>query len=206
MSYILPKLDYSYDDFETYIDKKTMFIHHTKHHQSYIDNTNKVLKDLELSEVSIENLVVNLDKFEKDKKNFLRNNAGGHLNHTLFWKGLKLGSNLKGKLKNSIENNFSTIDNFKQQFEKVSMNHFGSGWVWLIKNSNNLHIISTSNQDNPLMIKNTKNNIFNFPIFGIDIWEHAYYLKYQNRKLDYIKSVWNLINWDEASVRFLNSD
>lgn len=206
MTFVLPHLSYSYDALEPFIDEETMRIHHTKHHQSYIDNANLVLSEVpEFVNLSVLDLVKKIDLFPDSKRDFLRNNIGGHLNHSLFWKFLKYGTILEGSLKNSIEYSFSSIYNFKKKFENISMNRFGSGWVWLVKkdNSDSLDIVSTANQDNPLMSEKIVglSNI-GYPIFGLDVWEHAYYLKYKNRRLDYVQSFWNILNWDEASMRF----
>lgn len=202
MSFTLPTLPYSYDALEPYFDKKTMEIHHIKHHQAYINNANIVLKNLpELANQPVDELIKKLDQVPDDKILLLRNNAGGHFNHSLFWKGLKQGTILSGKLKNALEHDFGSIRVFKETFEKVAVSHFGSGWVWLVKKDNSLVIVSTVNQDNPIMgqaISGTSG----VPILGLDIWEHAYYLKYQNQRLDYIKSFWNIVNWDEAAIRF----
>ncbi|AMA64961.1 Superoxide dismutase, Mn [Candidatus Arsenophonus lipoptenae] len=203
MSYILPSLSYNYDALEPYFDEKTMKIHHTKHHQTYVDNTNDILKDFpEFSKLEIEDLIQNLNKIPLVKRTFLRNNAGGHANHSMFWKGLKIGTELQGQLKSAIERDFVSVENFKQVFEKTALTHFGSGWAWLILTSNDkLVVISTSNQDNPLM-GNLVSNIFGYPILGLDLWEHAYYLKYENRRQEYIQAFWSVINWDEAAKRF----
>ncbi|MGP1939378.1 MAG: Fe-Mn family superoxide dismutase [Arsenophonus sp. ET-DL9-MAG3] len=204
MSYILPSLPYKYGALEPYFDERTMKIHHTKHHQTYLNNTNNALKDFfDLAALDIDNLIQNLDKISIDKRNFLRNNAGGHANHRMFWNGLKLGTELQGELKYSIEHNFITVDNFKEIFEKMAITLFGSGWIWLILRSDQkLEIVSTANQDNPLMGK-VISGVSGYPILGLDIWEHAYYLKYENRRADYIKAFWSVVNWDEASRRFL---
>ncbi|WWO95578.1 MAG: Fe-Mn family superoxide dismutase [Candidatus Dasytiphilus stammeri] len=203
MSYLLPSLPYSYDALEPYIDQETMKIHHTKHHQNYINNTNIILKLLpnEYSKLSIDELIMQLEDIPIDQRMILRNNAGGHANHSMFWKGLKIGTILQGSLKIAIEKQFHHINKFKELFETVAVNHFGSGWVWLIKKGKQLNIVSTANQDNPLMGEKII-GIFGYPIIGLDLWEHAYYLKYQNRRLDYIKAFWNIINWDEAALRY----
>ncbi|XBC38347.1 MAG: Fe-Mn family superoxide dismutase [Buchnera aphidicola (Floraphis choui)] len=201
MSYILPLLPYSYDSLEPYLDEKTMRIHHTKHHQAYINNTNDILYDSDFVNLSIEDLVSKLNSINVSNKIGLRNNAGGHANHSLFWKILKIGTVLKGNFKIVLENNFGSIENFKKKFETVAMSHFGSGWVWLVKQNKKLFISTTMNQDTPLMGKDIS-GISGFPIFGLDIWEHAYYLKYQNRRIDYIRAFWNILDWNEVSNRF----
>ncbi|MGP1930148.1 MAG: Fe-Mn family superoxide dismutase [Arsenophonus sp.] len=206
MSYILPSMPYEYGELEPYFDERTMKIHHTKHHQTYINNTNDVLKDFpNLAKLNIDDLIQNLDKIYTDNEKiiFLRNNAGGHANHNMFWKGLKKGTELQGKLKSSIERNFSTIDNFKKNFEKIALTRFGSGWIWLILRSDGkLEITSTANQDNPLMGE-VISGVSGYPILGLDVWEHAYYLKYENNRSEYIKAFWSVINWDEAEKRFI---
>lgn len=203
MSFTLPSLTYSYDALEPFIDEQTMRIHHTKHHQAYVDNTNAALTDLpEFSNLPIIELIQKLNNLPNQKKTILRNNAGGHINHSLFWKFLKKNTMLQGELKDAIEYNFSGISSFKDSFEKTAISHFGSGWVWLIKrHDNTLSIASTTNQDNPLMGTDMSGTI-GYPILGLDLWEHAYYLKYQNRRLDYIKSFWNIVNWDEVFIQF----
>ncbi|WWO99951.1 MAG: Fe-Mn family superoxide dismutase [Candidatus Dasytiphilus stammeri] len=203
MSYVLPRLPYSYDALEPYIDQETMKIHHTKHHQNYINNANIILKALpkEYSKLSVDELIMQLEDILIDKRMSLRNNAGGHANHSMFWKGLKTGTVCQGQLQGAIEREFNSLEKFKQLFETVAVNHFGSGWIWLIKTGKKLNIVSTANQDNPLMGEKMI-GIFGYPIIGLDLWEHAYYLKYQNRRLDYIKAFWNVINWDEANLRY----
>ncbi|WWO98870.1 MAG: Fe-Mn family superoxide dismutase [Candidatus Dasytiphilus stammeri] len=205
MSYLLPILPYSYDALEPYIDQETMKIHYTKHHQTYINNANVILKSLpdEYSKIPVDELIMQLENVPIDIRMILRNNAGGHANHSMFWKGLKKGTILQGQLKCAIERQFNNLDNFKKLFETVGVNHFGSGWVWLIKQGKQLKIVATANQDNPLMGEKMI-GIFGYPIIGLDLWEHAYYLKYQNRRLDYIRAFWNIINWDEATVRYLS--
>lgn len=201
MKYQLPTLSYNYDALEPYIDKKTMEIHYTKHHQTYVNNTNLALKNNKFINYTIEELLKNLNDIPHDKRNFLRNNAGGHFNHSIFWKILKKNTILNGNLKKAIEKNFKNFSLFKENFETAALTHFGSGWTWLVKKNNKLNIVCTNNQDNPLMGDNIC-GVNGFPIFGIDLWEHAYYLKYQNQRFEYIKAFWNVINWDEAELRF----
>jgi len=202
MSYSLPILSYSYNALEPYFDEETMKIHHTKHHQNYVNNTNAILEKTNFSLLSIEELMSIFNEISLENKTVLQNNAGGHLNHSLFWKGLKIGTVLQGELKSEINKQFNCIENFKSKFEEKALNHFGSGWVWLVNQNGVLSIVSTKNQDNPLMGKLISGTYGN-PIIGLDLWEHAYYLKYQNRRLDYIQSFWNVVNWDEAAERFL---
>ncbi|BAH82896.1 Fe-Mn family superoxide dismutase [Candidatus Ishikawella capsulata] len=203
MSYSLPSLSYPYDSLEPYLDTRTMEIHHTKHHQTYINNANMALKGTVFDNLTAYELITNLDKIHQDKKTFLRNNIGGHVNHSIFWKLLKKGTSLKNELQIAIKDNFGSIEEFKEKFELLASSHFGSGWIWLINKNDKLFLTSTNNQDNPLMGENII-GISGYPIFGLDVWEHAYYLKYQNRRLDYIKAFWNVINWDEANKRFLS--
>ncbi|QCI19286.1 Fe-Mn family superoxide dismutase [Buchnera aphidicola] len=202
MRFILPELPYSYDALEPYFDKKTMILHHTKHHQNYVNNTNAILDSINYQANSIEQLISSLHAVPLDEKKLisLRNNAGGHANHNFFWNCLKPKTKLTGVLKNKIETQFNNINHFKDIFEQTAVNHFGSGWVWLLHNEGKLNITSTINQDNPLMEKNTK-NFKGYPILCLDLWEHAYYLNYFNNKLDYIKSFWNIVDWNEATNR-----
>ncbi|AKZ66018.1 Fe-Mn family superoxide dismutase [Candidatus Palibaumannia cicadellinicola] len=200
MMFKLPPLPYYFDALEPFFDKETMKIHYTKHHQTYINNINNILKNIpQLINLSVEELIQKLELVPVEHKTAIRNNAGGHANHSFFWNGLKKETFLDGTLKIAIQMNFGDIDNFKTNFEKIALACFGSGWVWLVKKDNKLFILSTANQDNPLMGNQ------GVPILGLDLWEHAYYLKYQNRRSDYIKAFWHVVNWDEAAVRFNKS-
>jgi len=202
MSYTLPSLPYAYDALEPHFDKQTMEIHHTKHHQAYVNNANAALESLpELAKLPVEELIQKLDQVPADKKTALRNNAGGHANHSLFWKGLKLGTTLTGELKAAIERDLGSVDAFKEAFEKAAATRFGSGWAWLVLKDGKLGVVSTANQDSPLMGE-AISGVSGYPILGLDVWEHAYYLKYQNRRPDYIKAFWNVVNWDEAAKRY----
>jgi Fe-Mn family superoxide dismutase len=202
MSYSLPSLPYAYDALEPHFDKQTMEIHHTKHHQTYVNNANTVLEAYpELASLSVEALIQDLDKVPADKRTFMRNNAGGHANHSLFWKGLKTGTTLGGDLKAAIERDFGSVEKFQEEFEKAAATRFGSGWAWLVLKGDKLAVVSTANQDSPLMGE-AVSGASGFPIVGLDVWEHAYYLKFQNRRPDYIKAFWNVVNWDEAAKRF----
>ncbi|ETS31747.1 superoxide dismutase [Photorhabdus temperata] len=203
MSYLLPSLPYSYDALEPHFDKQTMEIHHTKHHQTYINNANGALEAFpELAKLDVDDLIQQLDKIPADKRTFVRNNAGGHANHSLFWKGLKLGTALQGPLKEAIERDFGSVDSFKEKFEQAAATRFGSGWAWLVlKDDGKLAVVSTANQDSPLMGE-AISGASGYPIVGLDVWEHAYYLQYQNRRPDYIKAFWNVVNWDEAAKRY----
>lgn len=203
MSYSLPSLPYAYDALEPHFDKQTMEIHHSKHHQAYVNNAKAALESLpEFASLSAEELIAKLDKVPAEKKALLRNNAGGHANHSLFWKGLKLGTTLVGDLKAAIERDFGSVDAFKEKFEQAAATRFGSGWAWLVlKEDGKLAVVSTANQDSPLMGE-AISGASGYPIVALDVWEHAYYLKYQNRRPDYIKAFWNVVNWDEAAARF----
>lgn len=202
MSYTLPALPYAYDALEPHFDKQTMEIHHSKHHQAYVNNANAALENLpEFTSLPVDELITRLEQLPADKKGPLRNNAGGHANHSLFWKGLKKDTTLQGDLKTAIERDFGSVEKFKEEFEKAAASRFGSGWAWLVVRDGKLAVTSTANQDNPLMgeaISGTRG----YPLLGLDVWEHAYYLKYQNRRPDYIKAFWNVVNWDEAAARF----
>ncbi|MBZ2279221.1 superoxide dismutase [Mn] [Buchnera aphidicola] len=200
MTYSLPSLPYSYNSLEPFFDEKTMKIHHTKHHQNYINNTNAILEKTTFSLLSIDELMSIFSEIVLENKLDLQNNAGGHMNHVLFWKNLKKDSILNNHIKVEIEKHFGSMDAFKEDFEKVALSHFGSGWVWLLNQNGVLSIVSTKNQDNPLMGLEVTNTYGN-PIIALDLWEHAYYLKYKNCRLDYIKSFWNVVNWEEASNR-----
>lgn len=202
MSYSLPSLPYAYDALEPHFDKQTMEIHHTKHHQTYVNNANTVLEAYpELAKYSVEELIQDLDKVPADKRTFMRNNAGGHASHSFFWKNLKTGTTLGGDLKAAIERDFGSVEKFQEEFEKAAATRFGSGWAWLVLKDGKLAVVSTANQDSPLMGEAVA-GASGFPIIGLDVWEHAYYLKYQNKRPDYIKAFWNVVNWDEAAARF----
>lgn len=203
MAFKLPELGYTYDALEPHFDALTMEIHHSKHHQAYVNNANAALEGLsqELQDMCPGQLSSNLDKVPAEKFTALRNNAGGHFNHSLFWKSLKKGTTLQGKLKEAIERDFGSVDAFKAEFEKAAATRFGSGWAWLIVKDGKLAVVSTANQDNPLMGKEVA-GCEGFPLVGLDVWEHAYYLKFQNRRPDYIKEFWNVVNWDFVAQRY----
>ena len=195
MAFELPKLKYSYDSLEPHIDSKTMEIHHGKHHAGYTNNLNNAISGSELENHSIEEILKNLNM----ENSALRNNAGGYYNHNLFWDILSPsgGGKPNGKLLESINNGFESFENFKEEFSKAAATRFGSGWAWLCVHENGtLKVCSTANQDNPLM---PGIGCDGFPILGIDVWEHAYYLNYQNRRPDYINAFFSLINWDEVN-------
>ena len=205
MAYTLPELGYAYDALEPHFDAQTMEIHHSKHHQAYVNNANAALENApELQEFVSGcpgKLLAHLHEVAPEKRPALRNNAGGHLNHSLFWKSLKKGTTLQGPLKDAILRDFGSVENFKAEFEKAAATRFGSGWAWLVLENGKLSVASTANQDNPIMGKEFA-GCSGTPIFGLDVWEHAYYLKFQNRRPDYIKEFWNVLNWDFANERF----
>lgn len=203
MSYVLPELPYSYDALEPFFDKQTMELHHSKHHQTYVNNANAALAELddEFGQLPVETLISQLDTLPADKRRILRNNAGGHANHSLFWSILKLNTELRGALKSAIIRDFGSVDAFKAEFEKAAASRFGSGWAWLVYKDGKLHVVSTANQDSPLMGE-VISGASGYPIIALDVWEHAYYLHYQNRRPDYIKAFWSVVNWDEALRRF----
>ena len=198
MAYKLPELPYAYDALEPHIDKETMTIHHTKHHNTYVTNLNNALEgNEELLNKSIEDLIADLDAVPEDKRTAVRNNGGGHANHSLFWELLSAdgGGEPSGELKSAIDAKFGSFDAFKEQFATAGTTRFGSGWAWLVLDGGELEIMSTANQDSPIMEGKT-------PLLGLDVWEHAYYLNYQNRRPDYISAFWNVVNWDEVAKRF----
>jgi Fe-Mn family superoxide dismutase len=193
----LPKLPYAYDALEPYIDKMTMEIHYTKHHNGYVTNLNKAIEGTELEKKSLQELLKTASK----NPVAVRNNGGGHYNHSLFWTVMKKGGGgvPKGDLANAINSTFGSFEEFKNKFTNAAATRFGSGWAWLIIQNGKLAITSTPNQDNPIMdVADNKGT----PILGLDVWEHAYYLKYQNRRPEYIDNWWNVVNWDEVTRRF----
>ena len=209
MAYELPKLTYPYDALEPYIDAQTMELHHSKHHQTYINNANNLLKNHpELEKLPLEKLLASLSQTPEEIRAGLRNNVGGHANHSFFWSVIapdKGGGIPKGKLRHAIEVSFGNFDKFKESFAQAAVNRFGSGWAWLYINENaQLSIGSTANQDSPLMGKAIA-GIEGNPIVGLDVWEHAYYLKYQNRRADYINAFWNIVDWEAAELRYVQS-
>lgn len=200
MAYTLPPLPYAYDALEPYIDSETMHLHHDKHHQTYVNNANAALPSLstELQALSPQELLKHLDKVPADKLTAIRNNVGGHANHTLFWELLKVGTELKGELKQAIERDFGSVDAFKEKFANAAATRFGSGWAWLVVQNGKLVVVSTPNQDTPIMGEKFA-GVTGTPILTLDVWEHAYYLKYQNRRVDYINAFWNVVNWDKVA-------
>ncbi len=204
MAHQLPPLPYATNALEPYIDTMTMEIHHGKHHGAYVTNLNNALSNYaDLQDKSIDELLVSLSSVPEAIRTAVRNNGGGHYNHTLFWQQLKPGgSTLGGQLLDAINSTFGSFDAFKDTFNKAGLGRFGSGWAWLIVNKDKkLAVVSTANQDNPLMGKDIA-GVEGTAILGVDVWEHAYYLKYQNRRADYLSAIWNVINWDDVAARF----
>lgn len=198
MAYKLPELPYAYDALEPHIDKETMNIHHTKHHNTYVTNLNAAVEGkADLENKSIEELISNLDAVPEDIRTAVRNNGGGHANHSLFWTILcpNGGGTPTGELADAIASKFGSFDQFKEEFANAAKTRFGSGWAWLVVNNGELEVTSTPNQDSPLMEGKT-------PILGLDVWEHAYYLNYQNRRPDYISAFFNVVKWDEVAKRY----
>ncbi|HRO71009.1 MAG TPA: superoxide dismutase [Chitinophagaceae bacterium] len=196
MAFTLPALPYAHDALEPHIDKQTMEIHHGKHHQAYVDNLNKAIAGTEHENKSLEELVANAGKISPA----VRNNGGGHWNHSFFWELLSgKASGPSGKLADAINSSFGSLEALQEKVNTAGATRFGSGWAWLIVKDGKLEVTSTPNQDNPLMdvaeVKGT-------PILGIDVWEHAYYLKYQNKRPDYLKAIWNVINWDKVAAHY----
>jgi Fe-Mn family superoxide dismutase len=197
MAHTLPQLPYAFDALEPHIDKQTMEIHHGKHHQAYVNNLNAALeKHADLQAKSAEDLIKNLSAVPEDIRTAVRNNGGGHVNHTMFWQIMAphAGGAPTGHIADALNSAFGSFDAFKEQFAKAAVGRFGSGWAWVIDTGSKLAIESTANQDNPMMDGKK-------PVFGIDVWEHAYYLKYQNRRPDYIGAWWNVVNWAEINKR-----
>jgi Fe-Mn family superoxide dismutase len=193
----LPPLPYDYAALEPHIDEQTMRVHHDKHHQAYVDNGNKALEGTEWADRPVEQILDNLDLLPEDKRAAVRNNVGGHANHTLFWEimGPDGGGEPSGSLGAAITSTFGGLDELKRQVNDAGVKRFGSGWTWLIHDGTGLAVVSTPNQDSPLMDGHT-------PLLGIDVWEHAYYLKYQNRRPDYLEAWWNVVNWSGVQKRF----
>jgi superoxide dismutase, Fe-Mn family len=198
MAYKLPELGYEFAALEPHIDAKTMEIHHDKHHQAYIDKLNAALEDEEeLLAMDVEELLSNFDKVPEAKKTAVKNHGGGHANHTLFWEILTPGgaSEPSGDLSKAIDDVFGSFADFKQKLTEAATGQFGSGWGWLVVSEGKLEIMALPNQDSPLMTGKT-------PILGVDVWEHAYYLKYQNKRPDYLEAWWNVVNWDKVAEKF----
>lgn len=198
MTYTLPDLPYAFDALEPYIDEETMHLHHDKHHNTYVTNLNAAIEKYpELGEKSVEELISDMDTIPTDIKTAVQNNGGGHANHSFFWKIMapNAGGEPTGEIKEAIDEAFGDFATFKEEFKKAAAGRFGSGWAWLVLEDGKLAITSTANQDSPLMTGQT-------PILGLDVWEHAYYLKYKNVRPDYIAAFWNVVNWDEVNKQF----
>ena len=196
MAYEVPPLPYAYEALEPHIDADTMRFHHDKHHQAYVDKANAALEGTEWADKPIEDVVANLSQVPDDKRTPVRNNGGGHYNHSLFWEWMSPngGGEPSGDLASAIESAFGSFGDFQAKFKDAGVNQFGSGWSWLVLDGGNLAVVGTPNQDTPLSNGQT-------PLVGVDVWEHAYYLKYQNRRPDYIDAWWNVVNWDKIAER-----
>ncbi|MBI2611472.1 superoxide dismutase [Candidatus Gottesmanbacteria bacterium] len=203
--FTLPELPYAYNALEPYIDEQTMKIHHDKHHGAYVTNLNEFLKGQDkFLNMSPEELMKNLDQVSAEVRTKVRNNGGGHINHSFFWQimGPKKGGEPSGRVAEAIKSTFGDFAKFQEAFSKAGIGRFGSGWAWLISDVGKLSITDTPNQDNPWMEAVPAGRQGKSPILGVDVWEHAYYLKYQNRRADYIKAWWNVVNWREVERRF----
>ena len=197
MAYEVPPLPYDYAALEPHIDEQTMRLHHDKHHQAYVDKANGALEGTEWADKPIEEVIANLDALPDDKRGPVRNNGGGHLNHSLFWESMSPdgGGEPSGDLASAIGDAFGSFDAFKEQFEAAGVGQFGSGWAWLVVDGGALKVTSSANQDNPITNGQT-------PLLGNDVWEHAYYLKYNNRRPEYLKAWWNVVDWSKVAERF----
>ena len=197
MAYEVPALSYEYGALEPHIDEQTMRVHHDKHHQTYVDKVNAALEGTEWADKPVEEILRNLDQIPDDKRTAVRNNGGGHYNHTLFWEWMSPdgGGEPEGALAEAIQSAFGSFDDFKGQLKDAGVNQFGSGWAWLVSDGGGLAVVSTPNQDNPVSQGST-------PLLGVDVWEHAYYLKYQNRRPDYIDAWWNVVDWAKVAAGY----
>ncbi len=197
MAYELPPLPYAYNALEPYIDEATMHYHHDNHHAAYVKNVNAALEGSSLAQLPVEEVLRRLNEVPEAQRTAVRNNGGGHCNHSMFWKIMKPGGGGKpsGALAAALDKKFGGFDPFKAQFNDAGMKRFGSGWVWLVFNNKNLEIVSTANQDSPYLDGK-------YPVMGNDVWEHAYYLKYQSKRADYLNAWWNVVNWDEINRRY----
>ncbi len=197
MAYSVPDLPYGYDALEPHIDEATMKVHHDKHHQAYVDKVNAALEGTDLADKSIQDVLQDLSAVPEDKRTAVRNNGGGHYNHSLFWEWMSPegGGEPGGELRSAIESAFGSVQDFKAKFKDAGVNQFGSGWAWLVHEGSGLAVVSTPNQDNPISDGKT-------PLLGVDVWEHSYYLKYQNRRPDYIDAWWNVVNWAKVAEEF----
>src|ERR1039458_898256 len=197
MAFSVPPLAYAFDALEPHIDAKTMEIHHDKHHQAYVDKVNAALEGTALADAAIEDILRDLGQVPEDKRTAVRNNGGGHYNHTLFWESMSPsgGGEPSGELAGAIDSAFGSFSDFQAKLKEAGVNQFGSGWSWLVHDGSGLAVVGTPNQDTPLSSGKS-------PLLGVDVWEHAYYLKYQNRRPDYIDAWWNVVNWDKVAERF----
>jgi superoxide dismutase, Fe-Mn family len=197
MAYSVPDLPYDYGALEPHIDEQTMRVHHDKHHQAYVDKANAALEGTEWSDSDVDEVLRNLSSLPDDIRTAVRNNAGGHSNHTFFWQIMSpdRGGEPDGDLRAAIDATFGGFDGFKDELKNAGVNRFGSGWAWLVHDGSGLAVLSTANQDSPISDGQT-------PLLGVDVWEHAYYLKYQNKRPDYIDAWWNVVNWPEVASRF----
>jgi Fe-Mn family superoxide dismutase len=197
MAFSVPDLPYDYAALEPHIDEQTMRVHHDKHHQAYVDKANAALEGTEWADRDVDEVLRNLDRLPDDIRTPVRNNAGGHSNHTFFWQIMSPdgGGEPEGELAAAIEEAFGSLDAFRDEFKNAGVNRFGSGWSWLVHDGSGLAVVSTANQDSPISDGQT-------PLLGVDVWEHAYYLKYQNRRPDYIDAWWNVVSWSEVANRF----
>jgi superoxide dismutase, Fe-Mn family len=197
MPFEVPPLSYDYAALEPHIDEQTMRVHHDKHHQAYVDNANAALEGTPLADKPVDHILTNLDILPADKQTAARNNVGGHANHSLFWEIMSPdgGGEPGGALADAIADTFDSLDTLKQQLNDAGVKRFGSGWSWLVHDGTGLAVYSTANQDSPMLTDDV-------PLLGIDVWEHAYYLKYQNRRPDYLAAWWNVVNWDAVAERY----
>ncbi len=198
MAFSVPDLPYAYDALEPTIDEQTMHLHHDKHHQAYVDKANAALEGTEWADKDVEEVLQNLDALPADKQGAVRNNGGGHYNHSLFWEMMSPdgGGEPSGELADAINSAFGSFDAFKDEFKEAGITQFGSGWAWLVKNSDgSVAVAKTANQDSPISSGQT-------PLLGVDVWEHAYYLKYQNKRPEYLDAFWDVVNWDYVASRF----
>jgi superoxide dismutase, Fe-Mn family len=197
MAYEVPPLPYGYDALEPHIDEQTMRLHHDKHHQAYVDKANAALEGTQWADETVEQVLTLLETLPEDKRTVVRNNAGGHANHSFFWEIMSPdgGGEPEGDLADAIADTFGSLDDLKKQVNETGVNRFGSGWTWLVHDGTGLAVYSTANQDSPIMQSDE-------PLLGIDVWEHAYYLKYQNRRPDYLEAWWNVVNWPAVAERY----
>jgi superoxide dismutase, Fe-Mn family len=200
MAFSLPELPYAYNALEPHIDEETMRIHHTKHHQAYTDKLNGAIEGTEFEDRSIEEILKNIDQLPGDKQGVVRNNGGGYYNHDVFWQIMSPngGGEPRGSIGDAIKDTFGSFSDFQAKFKEAATGQFGSGWAWLVVENGGLKIVGLPNQDAPVMKGLT-------PLLGVDVWEHAYYLKYQNKRPDYVDAWWNVVNWDEVNKRFENA-